>query len=204
MCVVHSIRGIRPGQLSVDDRLHATKLAALALRIDQARAAAVTTSRHHIVVVQSGVASVRVFFILSFETLLLQFVMTHQLISSAVVGVSFIQNVLTDLIEVLAYVWIKLEELVDDRVVDLIVLVIYLLLVDVVQVFRQILLVPNMLLDLLQRNSFDRVGLKHAIYQVLYGWGQVLRDEVTAFFDLTEKLRHVVVIERQATTDHGV
>ena len=149
MRVVNSIRGIRSGQLCINDLLHATKLAALPLRIDPACAAAVTPSRHHVVVVQGGVASVRVFFILSFEALLLQFVMTHKLICSAIIGVSFVQNILTDLVEVLADVWIELEELIDDRVVDLIVLVIDLLLVDVMQVFGQVLLVPNVLLDLL-------------------------------------------------------
>ena len=60
--------------------------------------------------------------------------MPHQLISTAIIGVALIQNVLTDLLKAFTDIRIELEKLVNDSVVDLIVLVIDLLLVDVVQV----------------------------------------------------------------------
>ena len=60
--------------------------------------------------------------------------MPHQLISTAIIGVALIQNVLTDLLKAFTDIRIELEKLVNDCVVDLVVLVVDLLLVDVVQV----------------------------------------------------------------------
>ena len=69
----------------------------------------------------------------------------------------------------LADVRIKLEELLHDRVVNLVVLVVDLLLIDVVQVLGQILLIPDVLLNFLQGNTLHRIRLKHAVDQVLHG-----------------------------------
>ena len=60
--------------------------------------------------------------------------MPHQLISTAIIGVALIQNVLADLLKTFTNIRIELEKLVHDCVVDLVVLVVDLLLVDVVQV----------------------------------------------------------------------
>ena len=94
----------------------------------------VTPRCHHVVVVQGHIASVWIFSNLAFEALFLQFIMPHQLIGTAVIGITLVQNVLTDLLETFSYIRIELEELVHDCVVDLVVLVIDLLLVDVMQV----------------------------------------------------------------------
>ena len=120
-------------------------------------------SRHHVVVVQGHIASVRIFGILAFKALLFQFVVPHQLIGTAIIGVALVQNVLTDLLEAFSYIRIELEKLVHDCVVDLVVLVVDLLLVDVVQVLGQILLIPDVILNFLQGNTLYRVRLKHAI-----------------------------------------
>ena len=93
-----------------------------------------TPRRHHVVVVQGCIASVWILGVLVFKALLLQFIVPHQLVSTAIIGVALIQNVLTDLLKAFTDIRIELEKLVHDSVVDLIVLVIDLLLVDVVQV----------------------------------------------------------------------
>ena len=54
------------------------------------------------------------------------------------------------------------------------------------KVVGQVGLVPRVLLDLLQGDSLHRVGLEHAIYQVLNSVGYIVRDEVAAIFDLAE------------------
>ena len=79
--------------------------------------------------------------------------------------------------------------------VNLGILSIHLLFRDEVQIVWEGLLVPVVFLDLLKCNSFYWIGLKHPVYQVLNTWRQIIWNEVTTFFDLVEKLWHLVVIE---------
>jgi hypothetical protein len=60
-----------------------------------------------------------------------------------------------------------------------------LLLGDVGEVVRQVLLVPLVVLDLLESNAFDWVGLEHAVNQVLQFDGET-GDEVLALLYFRE------------------
>ena len=149
--------------------LDAAECAGLAFLVGLTHAAVDTARRHHVVIEEGRLASVRVLGLHAFEALLFQLVVSHQLIRTAIVRVALVENVLTDLIMALADVGVKLEELLHDCVVNLVVLVVDLLLVDVVQVLGQILLIPDVLLNFLQGNPLHRIRLKHAIDQVLHG-----------------------------------
>lgn len=72
------------------------------------------------------------------------------------------------------------------------------------QVIRQISRVPLMFLYFLQSYSFYWVWLEHLIYQILHTAGYVIGNEVSAFFYFTEKLRHLVIVERERSTNHSV
>ena len=72
------------------------------------------------------------------------------------------------------------------------------------QIIRQISRVPLMFLYFLQSYSFHRVWLKHLIYQILHAARYVIWDEVPAFFYFAEQLRHLVIVERQRSTNHSV
>ena len=93
--------------------------------------------------------------------------MPHQLVSATIVGVPLIQNVLTYLVKRFSDVRVLSEDLIDNCSVHLVILVIDLLFINEMQVFGQVLFIPNMFLDLLQRDPLDRIGLQHTIYQVL-------------------------------------
>ena len=56
--------------------------------------------------------------------------MSHQLIGSTVVRVPFVKDVLADLVEGLAYVWIESKDVVNNGGIDLVVLLVDLLLVN--------------------------------------------------------------------------
>jgi len=166
--IIDAVR-IRIRQLGVDYLLDAAECARLTFLVGLADAAVDTARRHHVVIEEGRLASVRVLGLHAFEALLFQFVVSHQLIRTAIVRIALVENVLADLIMALADVRIKLEELLHDRVVNLVVLVVDLLLIDVVQVLGQILLIPDMLLNFLQGNTLHRIRLKHAVDQVLHG-----------------------------------
>jgi hypothetical protein len=63
------------------------------------------------------------------------------------------------------------------------------------QVVRQILLVPNMVLDLLQGDTLHRIWLEHSINEVLDLRRKVIWNKVSTFLYLTEQLWHLVVIK---------
>lgn len=56
---------------------------------------------------------------------------------------------------------------------------------------------PRVVLDFLKSYPFDGIWLEHSVDEVLYCWGEVVWDEVSALLDLAEKLRHLVVVEGQ-------
>lgn len=91
-----------------------------------------------------------------------------------------------------------------DLSVNLRILVVHLLLRDEVEVVGQVLLVPDVVLNFLQRDSFHGVGLQHQVYQVFHFVGDVVGDKVSALFDLAEQLGHLVVVEGQGPADHRV
>ena len=63
------------------------------------------------------------------------------------------------------------------------------------QVVGQILLIPDMVLNLLQGDTLHWVWLQHSVDQVLNLWREVIWNVIPAFFDLAEQLRHLVVVE---------
>lgn len=65
-------------------------------------------------------------------------------------------------------------------------------------------MVPRVLLDLLEGDALDRVGLEHPVDEVLDTMRYVVGDEVPAVFDLTEKLRHLIVIKGERAAHHCV
>ena len=161
--VVEAVHLSRLRQLRIDYLLDATEFACLPLLVGLAHAAAHTARRHHVVIEEGRLASVLILGFHAFEALLFQFVVSHQLIGTAIICVAFVEYVLTDLFVALADVRVELEELLHDCVVDLVVLVVDLLLVDEVQVLGQILLIPDVILNFLQGNTLYRVRLKHAV-----------------------------------------
>ena len=108
------------------------------------------------------------------------------------------------LVKGLRYVQIQVEKLVGDLSVNLRILVVHLLLRDEVEVVGQVLLVPNVVLNFLQSDSFHGIRLQHQVYQVFHFVGDVVGDKVSALFDLAEQLGHLVVVERQGTANHRV
>ena len=141
---------------------------------------------------------------LDLEALVLEFVVLDELVGAAVVGVSFVHDVLADLLEGLGDVEVQVEEFLHNLLVDLVVLIVHLLLTDEVQVVRQVLHVPRVLLNFLKSYPLHRVRLQHPVYKVLHLVRNVVRDEVAALFDLREELRHLVVVEGKGPADHRV
>lgn len=90
--------------------------------------------------------------------------MLDEFVGSAVVIVSFVLNVEADIVEGLLDIQVQVEQLLDDRLVYLVVFAIHLLLGDEVQVIRQVRLVPWVLLDLLKGNALHRIWLQHSVY----------------------------------------
>ena len=74
----------------------------------------------------------------------------------------------------------------DNFLINYGILVIDLLLRNEMEVVWQIFDIPNVVLNLLKGDTLDRVGLKHPIYQVLYGGRQVARNIVSTLFDLVK------------------
>jgi len=60
------------------------------------------------------------------------------------------------------------------------------------------------LLDFTQFDSFDWVGLQHAPDQVFAVWWDFHRHPVVALLDLHKQQGQLLVIERQASADHGI
>ena len=130
--------------------------------------------------------------------------MLDEFVGSTVVSVLLVLDVLTHLFERLPRAEIVVLQFLHDLLVDLVVLGVHMLHRDEVEVFWQVLLVPRVLLDLSQRYPLYRVGLQHAINQVLHTVRNVVGDEVTALLDLAEELRHLVVVEGKRAADHGI
>ena len=84
------------------------------------------------------------------------------------------------------------------------ILIINLLLRNEMEVVGQIFDVPNMVLDFLQGDTLDWVGLQHSVDEVLHGWREMAWYVISAFFDLVEELGHMIVVKRQTSTDHRI
>lgn len=66
------------------------------------------------------------------------------------------------------------------------ILVVYLLLRNEMQIVWQILDVPNVVLDLLKRDTLYRVRLQHAVYKILHSWRQMAGYIISTLFYLVE------------------
>ena len=75
---------------------------------------------------------------------------------------------------------------------------------QLLQVNRQILQVPSVLLNLAQLDSLDRVGLQHAHDEILAVGRDLDRHAIVALLDLHEEDGQLLVVEGQAAANHRV
>lgn len=131
-----------------------------------------------------------------FKALAFKLIVLHQFISSTIIRISFIQDILTNFFKSFWNVKVKCEKLLYYLSVYLGVFVIHLLFRDEMKIVWQVLLIPNVILNFLQCYSFYWIRLEHQVNKIFYFERDIVWNEVSTLFDFIEKLRHLVIIKR--------
>ena len=129
---------------------------------------------HHIIIHLLRISGLKILF--------LQLVVLNKLIRATVVRVSLVEYVLAHLVKRFRNIQVQVEKLVHYLFVYDCVLIINLLLRNEVQVVRQVLHVPYVLLDFLQRDALHGVRLQHPVDEVLHSWRQITWYIISTFF----------------------
>lgn len=91
-----------------------------------------------------------------------------------------------------------------DQVLINLVFILHWRQAQLLQIDRQVLHIPAVLLDLAELDALHRVCLQHATDQVFAVRWNLHWHPVVALLDLHKEYGQLLVIEGQAATDHGV